>query len=72
VRDKTCFYDHYCLCRKVPLEQIVLLPGETDCVQWASFQKVHEMIRSKQICSIIAQQFLEEEASLRQRQSAQE
>lgn len=72
VRDKTCFYDHYCLCRKVPLEQIVLLPGETDCVQWASFQKVHEMIRNKQICSIIAQQFLEEEASLRQRQSAQE
>ncbi len=72
VRDKTCFYDHYCLRRQVPLEEIVLLPGETDCAQWASFQQVHEMIQNKEICSIIAQQFLEEEASLRKRQSAQE
>ena len=72
VRDKTCFYDHYCLRRQVPLEQIVLLPGETDCAQWASFRQVHEMIQNKEICSIIAQQFLEEEDALRKRQSAQE
>jgi 8-oxo-dGTP pyrophosphatase MutT (NUDIX family) len=72
VQDKTCFYDHYCLRRQVPLEQIVLLPGETDCAQWASFQQVHTMIQNKEICSIIAQQFLEEEESLQKRQSAQE
>lgn len=72
VRDKSCFYDHYCLRRQIPLEQIVLLPGETDGVMWASFPEIHEMIRRKQICNVIAQQFLQEEETLLQRQSAQE
>lgn len=71
-RDKNCFYDHYCLHREVPLEQVVLLPGETDGAKWVSFEQVHDMIRRKEICSVIAQQFLEEESALRQRQSAQE
>ena len=68
VRDKNAFYDHYCLKRDVPLEQIVLQPGETDGVQWATFEQVHELIRQKQICDIIAQQFLHEEPELLKRQ----
>ena len=66
------FYDHYCLRRNTPLEQIVLLPGETDDVRWASFEEIHQMISSRQICSIIAEQFLHEEEQLRKRQTAQE
>ena len=69
VRDKNAFYDHYCLKRETPLSEIVLLPGETDDVQWASFEKIHEMIKRKQICSIIAQQFLHEEQTLLSRQN---
>ena len=69
-RDRNAFYDHYCLKREVPLEQIVLQPGETDGVRWATFEQVHELIRQKQICDIIAQQFLHEEPELRKRQFA--
>lgn len=68
-RDKNTFYDHYCLKRATPLSEIVLLPGETDDVQWASFEKIHEMIKRKQICAIIAQQFLHEEQTLLSRQN---
>ena len=71
-RDKNCFYDHYCIHRDVPLEQITLLPGETDGAKWVTFAQVHTMIQRREICHIIAQQFLEEEAALKQRQSAQE
>ena len=71
-RDKNMFYDHYCLKKSVPVEEIVLLPGETDGVRWAGFAEIHEMIRQKQICSIIAEQFLLEEQELRRRQTAQE
>lgn len=70
-RDHHFFYDHYCLKAEVPVEQIVLQPGETDAVKWASFAQVHEMIRRKQICSIIAAQFLAEEPKLLVRQTAQ-
>ena len=67
VRDHNAFYDHYCLKKKVPLTEIVLQPGETDDVQWATFEKVHELIQSRQICDIIAKQFLHEEPELRRR-----
>ena len=70
-RDHHYFYDHYCLKARVPLEKIVLLPGETDAVQWATFEQVHELIRRRQICHIIAGQFLAEEEKLRARQTAQ-
>ena len=63
-------YDHYCLRRDTPLEKITLLPGETDGVRWATFAQVHELIRTGQICDIIAQQFLHEEPELRKRQNA--
>lgn len=67
-RDRNTHYDHYCLRRSLPLEQIVLQPGETDAVQWASFGKVHEMIRTRQICRVIGNQFLRQESQLLQRQ----
>lgn len=71
VRDKNVFYDHYCLRREIPLAEIVLLPGETDAVQWAGFDQVHALIEQRQICDIIAQQFLHEEPELKKRQTAQ-
>ena len=71
-QDNHCFYDHYCLKSQVSLEEIVLLPGETDAVKWVTFEQVREMIRKKEICQIIAQQFLEEEPQLQKRQTAQE
>lgn len=71
-RDAHTFYDFYCLCRQTPIEDIVLLPGETDGVQWADFDKIHQMIREKQICRIIANQFLRQEPRLKLKQFAQE
>lgn len=71
-RDNIAFYDHYCLRRDTPLSDIVLLPGETDDVQWATFPQIHEMIQKKQICNIIAKQFLRQEAQLLSKQIAQD
>ncbi len=65
-RDSHTLYDFYCLKRQIPLEQIVLQPGETEAVQWASLDKIHALIDKKQICWIIAGQFLRQEAMLRQ------
>lgn len=66
-RDRNMFYDHYCLKRQVPLKDIVLLPGETDDVMWASFGKIHWMICSGKICKIIGRQFYRLEKRLRLR-----
>lgn len=71
-QDNHFFYDHYCLKSQVSLEEIVLLPGETDAAKWVTFAQVHDMIRRKEICSIIAQQFLAEEKRLWARQTAQD
>ena len=65
-------YDFYCLKRQTPIEQIVLLPGETDAVQWASFEKVRRMVRNGEICRIIGHQFRRQETDLLKRQDAQE
>ena len=65
--DRNMFYDHYCLRRRVNLKDIVLLPGETDDVMWASFGKIHWMIRTGKICKIIGGQFRRQEKSLRLR-----
>ena len=59
-------YDFYFLRRKVDLKDIVLLPGETDDVRWATFEEVHTLIRRRKICRIIANQFLRQEPMLRQ------
>ena len=63
-RDGNIHYDYYCLKRNIPLEQIVLLPGETDGVMWASFEKVHQMIQQGRICRVIANQFRRQEPIL--------
>lgn len=71
-RDRHTHYDFYCLKRQIPVEEIVLLPGETDAVQWASMEKIHRMIKSGEICRIIGRQFKRQEGFLRARQNAQE
>ena len=68
-RDKNTHYDFYCLRRALPREQVVLLPGETDDAKWVTFDQIHEMIAQKQICGVIARQFLRQEALLRARQN---
>ena len=65
--DRNMFYDHYCLRRSVRLKDVVLLPGETDDVMWASFSKVRWMIRTGKICRIIGSQFFRLEKQLRLR-----
>ncbi len=70
--DNHTIYDFYCLQRQTPVEEIVLLPGETDGVKWVNFQQVHEMIRRKEICWIIANQFLKQEKMLKLKQIAQD
>ena len=64
-RDRSCFFDHYCLHWDGGIEDIVLLPGETDGVRWCTFQQVHQLIAAGSICAIIADQFLQEEQTLR-------
>ena len=71
-RDHASFYDYYCLQREISLDQIVLLPGETDDVRWATFAQIHEMIARKEICSVIARQFRKQEHLLLAKQNAQE
>ncbi len=66
-RDRNNFYDFYCLKRAVPLKDIVLLPGETDGVQWVSYGKMNWMIRTGRICKIIARQYRRQEKSLKER-----
>ena len=67
-RDSSNHYDYYCLKNDTPIESIVLLPGETDDVKWVTFPQVHEMIEKKQICRVIAAQFLKQEPFLKKRQ----
>lgn len=66
-RDMTAFYDFYCLERNIPLEQVVLQPGETDDVMWATPEQIHQMIEKGLICKIIANQFLRQEPELKKR-----
>ena len=65
--EKNIFIDHYCLQRQLPLREVVLQKEETDGVMWASFGKIHWMIRSGKICRIIGRQFLRLENDLRLR-----
>ena len=66
-RDKNYFFDHYCLKRQIRLRDIRLQEGETDDVMWASFGKIHWMIRTRKICRIIGKQFHKQEKTLRLR-----
>lgn len=67
-RDKDSFFDFYCLKNDTPLDRIVLQKGETTAVKWATFEEVHRMIQDRQICRIIAKQFLQQEQMLLDRQ----
>jgi len=71
-RDHNAHYDYYCLRREVPIEQIVLLPGETDDAKWVTYEQVHEMIHREQICKVIARQYLLQEKDLLARQEKTE
>ena len=71
-RDRFFFYDFYCLRRSTPVQALTLLPGETDAAKWVSLPGVHEMIEKKEICHVIASQFLRQEPELQKRQTAQE
>lgn len=66
-RDKNFFFDHYCLKRQIRLKDIRLQEGETDDAMWASFGKIHWMIRTGKICRVIGRQFLRLESQLRLR-----
>ena len=66
-KDRNFHYDYYCLKRNTPIEEIVLLPGETDAVKWVTYAQVHEMIEKKEICKVIAGQFLRQERFLHER-----
>ena len=71
-RDDIAFYDYYCLCRQTPIEEIILLPGETVDAKWVTLEEVYRMVERKEICHVIAQQFLQQAPLLRQKQTAQE
>ncbi len=71
-RDGHIHYDFYCLKRQTPIEKIVLQPGETDGAKWATFAEVRGMIRRRQICRIIANQFFRQEPMLKIKQIAQD
>lgn len=66
--DGDAFFDYYCVKRSVPIEEIVLLPGETVDAKWVTFDEVHEMIRTGQISHVIANQFLKQEMAIQERQ----
>jgi len=63
-RDRNAHYDFYCLRRSSADTEIILQPGETDAAKWVTFSQIHEMIEKKQICKVIANQFLLQEPQL--------
>lgn len=71
-RDGCTHYDFYDICRRTPLEEIVLLPGETDDALWVTHEQIHELIRRGKICKIIADQFIRQEPMLLLRNMAKD
>lgn len=63
------FFDHYCICRHTPLEQIRLQPGETVDARWVSFDEAYQL--TSQMCEPIRRQFLHFAPLLRAKQNAQ-
>ena len=64
-KDRNMFFDHYCLKHRVSLKDLTLQEGETDDAMWASYGKIHWMIRTGKICKIIGSQFRRLEPKLR-------
>lgn len=71
-KDGNTHFDYYCLKKAIPLEQVVLLPGETVDAKWVTFSQVHEMIANRQMCYVIARQFRRQEPALLARQNQKE
>ena len=69
--DRHAHFDYYTIVRDTPLHQIRLLPGETDDAKWVTFAQIHEMIGRKEICHVIARQFLLQESQIPGWQPAQ-
>lgn len=69
--DRNTHFDYFTLIRSTPLEEIVLLPGETDAAQWVTFSQMHQLIEEKQVCRIIARQFRLQEKLIPGWQNAQ-
>ena len=67
-RDGNFHYDYYSLKRNTAIDEIVLLPGETDGVMWATFADVHRLIRERKMCAVIANQFRKQEQYLLSKQ----
>ena len=70
--DGNTHFDYYCLKRQIPIEDVVLLPGETVDARWVTHQEVHKLIRQKKMCYVIARQFRRQEPMLLARQNAQD
>ena len=64
-RDRVCHYDFYSLHRDADTP-VVLQKGETDDYKWVTYEEIHGMIERKEICKIIAKQFIRQEPLLRQ------
>lgn len=67
-KDGNTHYDYYAIKRKLPIEQVVLQPGETVDAKWYTFDQVHQLIHEKQMCHVIARQFRRHEQMLKDRQ----
>ena len=69
--DRNTHFDYYTLIRSTPLAEIKLLPGETDDAKWVTFAQVHQLIREKKICRVIARQYQAQEKMIPGWQNAQ-
>ena len=70
-RGHCSYIDHYCLCRRISLEEIILLPGETVDAKWATPEEIIAMIDRGEICDVIARQYHLLAPLLKQRQVVQ-
>ena len=62
-RDRFCHYDFYTLRRSADTK-VQLQAGETDDYKWVTIPEIHEMIENRQICKVIANQFLRQKQQL--------
>ncbi len=56
IRD--AFFDFYFLCHPVPLERIILQPGETSDARWVTLEEMDRMIADGIVAAPIARRFI--------------
>ena len=71
-KDGNTHYDYYGIKKDVPIESVVLQPGETVDAGWYTFEEVHQLIAEKKMCYVFARQFRRQEPLLKDRQNAQD